>query len=65
MPPWPAECRKPEAHASIRVGDELRAVLVRERAALDRSNAKQKRCADFYDDLLRRLDAATSKAVTP
>jgi hypothetical protein len=55
LPPWPAECRIAEPHASIHTGDELRALLKRERAALDRANARQKRCAGFYDDLIARL----------
>jgi len=57
LPPWPAECRISEPHTSIHTGDELRALLKRERAALDRANARQKRCASFYDDLIKRLGA--------
>jgi hypothetical protein len=57
LPQWPAECRINEAHAAIHTGDELRALLKRERAALDRANARQKRCAEFYDDLIKRLGA--------
>jgi hypothetical protein len=55
LPSWPAECRIAEPHASIHTGDELRALLKRERAALDRANARQKRCAEFYDDLIARM----------
>jgi hypothetical protein len=55
LPPWPAECRIAEPHASIHTGDELRALLKRERAALNRANARTKRCAEFYDDLLARM----------
>ncbi|NEI70939.1 hypothetical protein GR212_15250 [Rhizobium lusitanum] len=50
LPPLPDDCRKNEPHAGIRVGDELRSVLVKERGALDRANARNGRCADFYDD---------------
>jgi hypothetical protein len=57
LPPWPAECRISEPHAAIKTGDELRALLKRERAALDRANSRTKRCAEFYDDLIKRLAA--------
>ncbi|MCZ3377411.1 hypothetical protein [Rhizobium sp. AG207R] len=49
LPPLPDDCRKKEPHASIRVGDELRSVVVRERGALDRANARVGRCEAFYD----------------
>lgn len=51
LPDWPADCRAQEAHAAVSVGAELRAVLKREQAALDRQNARTGRCADFYDDV--------------
>ncbi|QYA14488.1 hypothetical protein I8E17_00895 [Rhizobium sp. AB2/73] len=50
LPPLPDDCRKKEPHAAVRVGDELRSVVVRERSALDRANARGERCASFYDD---------------
>lgn len=50
LPPLPDDCRKNESHAAIKVGDELRSVLVRERGALDRANARGARCTAFYDD---------------
>ncbi len=50
LPAYPDDCRKKEPHAAIRVGDELRSVLVRERGALDRANARTGRCTAFYDD---------------
>ncbi|PST19709.1 hypothetical protein C7U61_14545 [Rhizobium sp. JAB6] len=50
LPPLPDDCRKKEPHTAVRVGDELRSVLVRERGALDRANARGERCASFYDD---------------
>jgi hypothetical protein len=55
MAALPADCRNLEAHAALKTGDELRATLVRERAALDRQNARTGRCADFYDDQRARL----------
>ena len=55
LPPLPDDCRKKEPHAAVRVGDELRSVLVRERGALDRANARNGRCASFYDDTKLRF----------
>ena len=43
----PQECREDEPHASIRLGDEARTVLDRERKALDRANASKQRCYTF------------------
>jgi hypothetical protein len=51
LPTWPDDCRKTEPHASVEVGAELRSVLVRERSALDRQNARTGRCAALYDDI--------------
>ena len=50
LPDLPNDCRKQEPHAGVKVGDELRSVLVRERGALDRANARVGRCGIFYDD---------------
>jgi hypothetical protein len=55
LPPQPDDCRLQEAHAALTAGTELRAVLVRERAALDRQNARGRRCVGFYDDVRDRL----------
>ena len=49
LPDYPDDCRKKEPHAVIAVGDELRSVLVKERSALNRANARVGRCGDFYD----------------
>ena len=49
LPPLSDDCRKKEPHAGVRFGDELRSLLVRERVALDRANARVGRCADLYD----------------
>lgn len=57
LPAWPDDCRLQEAHADLAAGAELRAVLVRERAALDRQNARGGRCAGFYDDLKFKMEA--------
>ncbi|KQV83218.1 hypothetical protein [Rhizobium sp. Root1220] len=51
LPAWPDDCQKLEPHASVEVGSELRSVLVRERNALDRQNARTGRCGAFYDDI--------------
>jgi len=56
LPEYPADCRLREAHAALSAGDELRAVLVRERAALDRQNARGRRCAEFYDTLRNKME---------
>jgi hypothetical protein len=55
LPDQPLECRKQEAHAEVTAGAEARSVLIRERAALDRQNARGGRCADFYDDVKSRF----------
>jgi hypothetical protein len=60
LPRLPDDCRKKEPHAAVRVGDELRSVLVRERVALDRANARSGRCALFYNDTKANF-GATSK----
>lgn len=52
---WPDDCRKTEPHAPLVVGAEVRSVLKRERAALDRQNARTLRCADYFDDLADHL----------
>jgi hypothetical protein len=51
LPDWPEDCRKQEAHAALSAGVELRSVLKRERAALDRSNDRVTRCAETYDGI--------------
>lgn len=51
LPAWPDDCRKQEPHASVEVGSELRSVLVRERGALDRQNARTGRCAALYEEI--------------
>lgn len=56
LPDWPAECRTPVPHAPLVEGYEARSVLKRERAALDRANAKITTCADLYDDLQEHME---------
>jgi hypothetical protein len=51
LPEWPDDCDEQEAHAAISVSSELRSVLVRERQALDRQNARIGRCGGFYKDV--------------
>lgn len=55
LPEYPSDCRTKEPHAAISVGDEVRSVLKRERAALDRQNTRTDRCAAFYEDTKSRL----------
>ncbi|MBB3315097.1 hypothetical protein FHT77_000939 [Rhizobium sp. BK181] len=57
LPAWPEDCRRHEAHAAVEVGAELRSVIVRERGALDRQNARTERCSSFYDDVKTRYGA--------
>ncbi|EPE95696.1 hypothetical protein [Rhizobium grahamii] len=57
LPKWPEDCRRQEAHAAVEVGAELRSVIVRERSALDRQNARTERCSIFYDDVKTRYRA--------
>jgi hypothetical protein len=54
LPEWPGDCDEQEAHAAISVGTELRSVLVRERQALDRQNARTGRCGTFYRNVKSR-----------
>jgi hypothetical protein len=51
LPDWPDDCRKTEAHASVTEGAEVRSILIRERAQLDKQNARTGRCSSFYDTL--------------
>ncbi len=51
LPALPEDCRRHEPHAALMAGAELRSVLKRERAALDRGNARIDRCAAHYDRL--------------
>ena len=55
LPNQPDDCRKQEPHAALTAGAEARSVLIRERAALDRQNARTGRCSEFYDDVRARL----------
>ncbi|MBB4480074.1 hypothetical protein GGE46_002655 [Rhizobium etli] len=54
LPPLPDDLRRQEAHAPVREGEPLIAILARERQALDRANARQGRTVQFYDDLTSR-----------
>lgn len=58
LPAWPAECRRQEAHAALRKGEDIRAILKRERGALDRQNKLTETCAKFYDELRAKLGGA-------
>lgn len=55
LPDYPADCRAAEQHAAVTVGAELRSIIVRERGALDRANARVGRCAGFYDEVKMRF----------
>nr|WP_247874473.1 hypothetical protein [Brucella sp. 10RB9213] len=52
---YPDDCREKEPHAPLIEGVEVRSILKRERAALDRQNARTDRCAEFYDIWARGL----------
>ena len=56
LPDYPDDCRKQTPHAAIQEGAEALSVLKRERAALDRQNARTARCAAFYLDLKSKLE---------
>lgn len=51
----PEDCRTREPHAALVAGIEIRGVLKRERAALERANDRVIRCADYHDDLVDHL----------
>lgn len=54
LPDRPEDCSKTEPHAVMKEGDEVRSVLKRERAALDRQNARTIRCegvGGFYENV--------------
>ncbi|MDR9813205.1 hypothetical protein [Rhizobium hidalgonense] len=55
LPPLPDDLRRQEAHAPVREGEPVVAILARERQALDRANARQGRMVQFYDDLTSRI----------
>ncbi|PDT19824.1 hypothetical protein [Rhizobium hidalgonense] len=55
LPPLPDDLRRQEAHAPVREGEPVIAILARERQALDRANARQGRMEQFYDDLTSRI----------
>lgn len=55
LPFLPADCRKIEPHYAVREGDEARSIIVGERGALYRANARVGRCASFYDDVRDRF----------
>ena len=55
LPELPADCRVKEPHAPVAVGAEARSIIKRERAALNRQNARTGRCAAFYDDVKEGL----------
>lgn len=49
LPELPDDCRAAERHAEVVGGAELRSILKREQAALDRANDRVTRCAANYD----------------
>lgn len=57
LPDLPADCAAHESHAAIAVGAELRSILVKERAALNRANSRVDRCALFYGETKRAFEA--------
>jgi hypothetical protein len=55
LPEWPRECRAKEIHAALAKGEDLRVILSRERAALERANKRIDTCAAYYDKLKELL----------
>lgn len=55
IPNLPADCRIREPHAPLVKGSEVRSVLKRERAALEKANSRIDRCAKFYDEVRERF----------
>lgn len=55
----PEDCRKEEPHAQLLEGYEVRAVLKRERKALDQANSRVIRCSDFYDTVKQLAEDRT------
>ena len=56
LPDQPADCRVQEPHAEVTAGDEARSVLIRERGALDRANARVGRCSEFEDTVRTKFN---------
>jgi outer membrane murein-binding lipoprotein Lpp len=57
LPDWPAACRAKEIHAALVKGEDLRVILQRERAALEKANKRLDTCAAYYDKLKALLGA--------
>ncbi len=55
LPAWPEVCRRAEIHAALNKGEDIRSILKRERAALDRLNKQVEVCARYYDKLRELL----------
>ncbi|WP_082240347.1 MULTISPECIES: hypothetical protein [Rhizobium] len=54
LPALPEDLRKQEPHAAVTEGQPLISILARERQALDRANARQRRSVAFYDDVVSK-----------
>lgn len=59
LPDWPDRCRYAVPHAALTPGEELAAILRRERAQLDSANGAIAACARFYLTLKANLEGAT------
>lgn len=60
LPDMPADCRKEEPHTALYAGKEALVALRQEFGALDRANARIRRCngrGGFYDELKTGLEA--------
>lgn len=57
LPELPVDCRVKEPHVIVRVGSELRDIIVRERGQLNRQNARTDRCAANYDNVRTKYAA--------
>jgi hypothetical protein len=51
----PDECGEDTKHAALRVGDDARSALKRERAQLDLANSKRKTCFDYNEAVRQGL----------
>ncbi|TBY54739.1 hypothetical protein E0H59_13590 [Rhizobium leguminosarum bv. viciae] len=54
LPPLPDDLRRLEPHAPVVEGQPVISILARERQALNRANARQRRTVTFYDDLIKK-----------
>jgi hypothetical protein len=56
VPTWPEFCREQLAHAPLAAGAEIRSILKRERAVVDKLNDKVRTCAEHADTVEKKLE---------